>query len=687
MIPKDYWEAWALNLSGVRVQEDISEITRYHRIPGSKDYYSALEYVRKRFKDAGFDNQEIIEFPADGKYHSGMWSSQKIWQLHNGTLEVLEPEKSKGILANAEINPITVTHRSFPTPPEGFEAAVVDVGDARTARDFAAQDIKDAIILARPGLRIWTMGVLQYGAKGIIFGPRGMGKIDDPDLVEWNGVPRYLLKDKQPVAFQVSERQFRILKNLVAKEKANNRKIRVRMMVNADYNTGTIPVFTTKIEGQKLPEEEIILIAHLCHPKPSANDNASGAATTLEIARVWKQLIEQKKLPAPMRTIRFVILPEWRGSIPWVQDEIVAKNRKVLAAFSLDMVGADQEKVGSTLTFDETPLTLSSFINDRMETALARAAKEPVCGVGHPPTPFRWERVGFQGGSDHLPFVHPDANIPALCLTEWPDRYYHSSGDTADKTNPVVIARTALAVAQVAMELSNADLKTAEVFRIATAWAGYRRLLKFAEQRLETAVQEIRGLKEPLRRRVGELWRDITLELSFRLEMEEKAIQSTSSVVTRERKAFEQQAGDLLWSLANLAQRLKDNLRVCIQREANAAGVGIRRLRTWTPRPDQWVMKAKTMIPTVNFKGPFSFDKFLESLDDKDLEWYQELGDQDKLSWRFFSAVGQLCTWMDGKRSLLVIHQLQNYTILDLPLQQAVEFVNIMVKQGWITLK
>ena len=73
MIPKDYWEAWALNLSGVRVQEDISEITRYHRIPGSKDYYSALEYVRKRFEDAGFDKQEMFEYPADGEYHSGMW--------------------------------------------------------------------------------------------------------------------------------------------------------------------------------------------------------------------------------------------------------------------------------------------------------------------------------------------------------------------------------------------------------------------------------------------------------------------------------------------------------------------------------------------------------------------------------------------------------------------------------------
>lgn len=687
MIPKDYWEAWALNLSGVRVQEDISEITRYHRIPGTKDYYSALEYVQKRFKEAGFDDQEMFEYPADGEYHSGMWVSQKVWQLHSGTLEIIEPEKSKGILANAEVNPITVTYRSFPTPPEGFEATVIDVGEAHTARDFTTQDVKDAVMLARPGLRVWTLGVMQHGAKGVIFGSRGISKIDDPDLVEWNAIPRYLLKDKKPVAFQVSERQYRILKDLAAKEKANNRKLRVRMTVSADDNTGIIPVFTTKIEGQKLPQEEIIIVAHLCHPKPSANDNASGVATTLEIARVWRQLIELKKLPAPIRTIRFMILPEWRGSIPWVQKEVVAKNRKVIAAFSLDMVGADQEKVGSTLIFDETPMTLPSFINDRMEAALARATKEPICGVGHPPTQFRWERIGFQGGSDHLPFVHPDANIPALCLTEWPDRYYHSSRDTVDKTNPVVIARTALAVTQVAMELSNADLKAAEIFRTTTAWAGHRRLLEFAEKRIEKAVQEIRGLKEPHRRQVGELWRDITLELSFRLETEEKAIQSTSSIVTKDHRAFEQQAGDLLWSLANLAQRLKDNIRVCIQREANAVGVDIRRLRTWTPRPDQWVTKAQTMIPSVNFKGPFSHDKFLESLDEKDLEWYQEMSDQDKIGWRFFGAVGQLCTWMDGKRSLLTIHQLQNHTILSLPLQQAVEFVNIMVKQGWITLK
>ena len=686
MIPKNQWEAWALSLSGARVQEDIIAITRYHRIPGSQGYLDALEIVRSEFRKAGFDSEEVYEYPADGKHQTGMWRSSEVWELKNASLEIIAPNKAKGVLIDACVNPITVAYRSSNTPPEGIEATVVDVGDAESARDFMLQDVPGGILLARPGIRVWTLGIAQFGAAGILFGPRGMGKIDSPDLVEWNQVPQYLLKGKSAFAFQLSERQYRQLKDLVAKEKAKNQKVRVRAILDVSIHPGNITVFSTVIKGQKLPDEEILLVAHLCHPKPSANDNASGVAAVLELARVWKRLISQGRIPPPARTIRFLILPEWSGSIPWVQAEVIAKNRKIIAALVLDMVGSDQEKAGSTLTFDETPVSLPSFVNDRMESALERAACEPICQVGYAPTPFRWERVPFQGGSDHLPFVDPGANIPALCLTEWPDRFYHSSGDTVDKTNPVVIHRTMLAVAQVAMELANADILVAESFRLTTAWAGQRRLLRFAKERLEATLREIRGLKDTKRRQVGELWQEITQALAFHLELEQKALNSAQIVVPlRQRKAFEQRGDDLVWELGNLAQRLKDHLRLVVQEEAKQAGVELRRLRTWTPRPDTWTEKAKDIIPKTTFQGPFSYRQFMESFDDKDWEWYQELEAKGEIGWNFLSTLGQLCTWMDGKRSLLEIHRLQSYTGLTISLQITVEFIQILKKQGWVT--
>jgi len=59
---------------------------------------------------------------------------------------------------------------------------------------------------------------------------------------------------------------------------------------------------------------EVLVVAHLCHPQPSANDNASGAAAALEAARVLQTLIAGGHLPPPRRSIRFLWLPEFTGS-------------------------------------------------------------------------------------------------------------------------------------------------------------------------------------------------------------------------------------------------------------------------------------------------------------------------------------------------------------------------------------
>jgi Zn-dependent M28 family amino/carboxypeptidase len=44
-----------------------------------------------------------------------------------------------------------------------------------------------------------------------------------------------------------------------------------------------IPLVTARLAGES--EREILVVSHLCHPRPGANDNASGAAAALEAAR------------------------------------------------------------------------------------------------------------------------------------------------------------------------------------------------------------------------------------------------------------------------------------------------------------------------------------------------------------------------------------------------------------------
>ncbi len=52
------------------------------------------------------------------------------------------------------------------------------------------------------------------------------------------------------------------------------------------------------IPGQS--DDEVLVVSHLCHPQPSANDNASGAAATIEIAATLRRLIDDGTLGPPM---------------------------------------------------------------------------------------------------------------------------------------------------------------------------------------------------------------------------------------------------------------------------------------------------------------------------------------------------------------------------------------------------
>jgi len=69
-----------------------------------------------------------------------------------------------------------------------------------------------------------------------------------------------------------------------------------------------------------------------------ANDNKSGSAAILEVARVLNKLIAEGRIPRPKRTIRFLWAPEFSGTIPWIKAnrEII---ERTLCDINMDMVG------------------------------------------------------------------------------------------------------------------------------------------------------------------------------------------------------------------------------------------------------------------------------------------------------------------------------------------------------------
>jgi aminopeptidase-like protein len=86
--------------------------------------------------------------------------------------------------------------------------------------------------------------------------------------------------------------------------------------------TGLEPFFmdvvVADIDGADAADEFLVFSAHLDHPKESANDNASGSGAILDIARALKDADRCAADAAPKRTLRFLWVPEWNGTMAYV---------------------------------------------------------------------------------------------------------------------------------------------------------------------------------------------------------------------------------------------------------------------------------------------------------------------------------------------------------------------------------
>ncbi|MGD8997076.1 MAG: M28 family peptidase, partial [Anaerolineae bacterium] len=165
-----------------------------------------------------------------------------------------------------------------------------------------------------------------------------------------------------------------------------------------------------------------------------ANDNASGVATLLEIARLWQ--VES------FRPALSVLFAAWDGeelgllgSRHYVEHPTQSITQTV-SMLNLDMVGA-----GEALQIDGEGAVVGQL-----------EAGAEAYGVTYTST--------FHGRSDHVPFY--GAGVPAAMLIWWPDDFYHTVDDEIDIIRPsklkavgVLSAHTLAALAQGQVELEH----------------------------------------------------------------------------------------------------------------------------------------------------------------------------------------------------------------------------------------
>ncbi len=577
--------------SGDRAYDHVSQLARWHRAQASEGYSRAAEWMAAKAGEFGLARVSIERFPSDGKTEYFGYRTPPRWQAKKGELWLTSPFPLK-LTSYAEL-PMSLAEGSTTAD---MEAELVDIGAGTEDRDYAV-GVRGKVVLTTSKVQsVFGRAVGKEGAVGVIsswsvpdFDYLNRRPGDFPDQVGWMGLPDEKPEGTPQFAFAISARRAQELRTLIDQGKP----VRVRAVVDAEVGPGQLEIVSGLIVGSAYPEEEIIVTAHLDHYKPGANDNASGSAAILEMARTMRQLIDDNELPPPLRTIRFMWVPEYIGSCAWLSKHLQDPVKR-LADLNFDMVGENALKTNSVIAACYTSDSNPSFLNAVTESILEfvnrfNDDRYPVQmdlfigSVGGTRNRAAWRMIPFISGSDHDLFN--GLKIGATTVTAWPDDYYHSSEDTLDKVDPTQLHRALVMGLAAVTALAYADSEQVrDLARLSLAY-GRRRIA-------QSEFSAIRSLMSALKEDYSEADRSVENLIRHVFDRERAAIASCAvfSKTTAAQK-------DVQWAVSALGvdeaasrKRIEDISRL------RAAELGVTR----EPLLSEAEKRAARLIPIWN---------------------------------------------------------------------------------------
>ncbi|TET61889.1 MAG: DUF4910 domain-containing protein [Promethearchaeota archaeon] len=418
-------------VSGKYAFDWVSKISQYNRVVGSQDYHEIIERVIKELESYGLDEIKLHKYPADGKTKTWEWIVTQSWEITSGELSLIEPKKE--ILCRFQDIPMCVLGRS-----KGCDltAELIDVGKGVKEEEFEGLDVEGKIILIEAPRIIVPTLYAEKGALGVIVYPSSVRAGGNKGMTIYNRFPAIAEDlEKTTFGFSITFEQGLYLKELLKKG-----PVKLYAKIDAKIYDGELEVISAAIRGTEKPHEEIILTAHICHPAAGVNDNASGSAGLLELARSLTALIKQNILQPPKRTIRFLWVPEFHGTFPWVKEhEHIVKN--ALFNINLDMIGEHPLKIGNPCYICLGPYSRPSILNDIIQYFTRIIADHPKgVAINGTQMQMRYRIVPYSGGSDHGVFVARPIGIPGIMIGH-EDPFWHSSLDTIEKCDSTELKR------------------------------------------------------------------------------------------------------------------------------------------------------------------------------------------------------------------------------------------------------
>ncbi len=661
-------------VSGDRAHTHIRHLALHHRWFVSDGYFAAADYVRDQAEASGLQGVRIERFPSDGKLWYSTDKTLPKWTVRSASLRLVEP-LSKHLVSWVE-NPIVLASNSRSAD---VEAELVDVGEGVQPSDYDGKDVRGRLVLASSPQgegrieAVHRLAVLERGAVGVI-SYRGYSLDDFPDLITWDHLRTLELEGKSSTfGFCITKRMGWELKRLLEK----GERVVLHAKVDADLSAGEYGVVTGHIPGTDFSEQEIWFVAHVDHCLPSANDNASGGAGILEAARALHTLYESGTLPRPRRTLRFFWVPEINGTYAYVS-RYLEETRRAVAIINMDMVGEHQKLCGSTFRVTGTPDSTPSFFNDLLKANLDFMLAHDIqpnedfldpFAVVSPlgaRDPWKAEVTPYSGGSDHYVFMGGVLNIPATMLGNWPDYFYHSSGDTPDKSDRTQLKRAVVYGVMLGASVAAMDTEAGNVLleRMYTAsLVREREAIDRARTFLEGSSLSGRDRKEALN----------MIEWAHRREVE--SLRSVSSLLPDD-SGVASRIDELTGELSRHKKSLEESVTQIYGALCRQRGQSAQEIPSFTPEEQA----AQKQIPVRNaaFPGPISMDYVTEKLEEKGEQFEDPFAGLERY---------ELGAFINGKRNVLEIRDAVSAECGPVQLSDVAAYLKALESVGLVSFK
>lgn len=467
-------ESVGKHLDGETALRAVTFMQNYWRHAGNQDFNLCMDYVATALCAGGYAEADSF-FRLSVR--DTLLPQARAWQPFDAELRLVVPiDTLLHSLTQAKMS-LCVNSHSTPLPGASMELAPID------GIEIAPLSLRSKVAYThQPPAAVFEKAVMRGKAAGIVssYLPDYNRPSEHPSSINMSSIP--YVDSASVFAFKISYGSQVLLDSLLRQGKVD-----IQASVLTQFTPKMVREVSVEIMGTQKPEEIVTLLAHV--DEPGANDNASGCGALLEMALTLRHLIARGELARPARTLKFMWVEEiatvrrWQKSAPSAFDQIKA-------AFVLDMVGEDVAKTGGSFLIEKSPDPSAiwtrppdehtewgqgemaeanlrgSFLNDLFYAACEARARQTQ-------PPWLIKTNPFEGGSDHVPFVHN--GIPAILAWHFTDVYYHTSNDDIDKVSASEMANAGVSVAATALFLANcSEADAIETVRLLSKRAAWR---------------------------------------------------------------------------------------------------------------------------------------------------------------------------------------------------------------------